>query len=377
MGPLPGPGDPLLASGQQSARPGPGSDATAPSAVSIPEAAGWTAANIKRFEDELACMAVVLASRQMHPVPAEVVEALRSMRFNDAWRCLQGCRAPHVRSPMGLLNYKIKHQLENQSPLMVALPGRAAAASCPAAAGTPPTVCHVAVSSQPPTGEALRPAVAPVACPRPSAETAEPAAKRTRGAASDATEAWQAGDEPPPRHCCPGCGERVPVGSRGFFTRDGVYEINWRRHACAASWTVCSVPTGFGCGGLLNAWYPQNEHQEIIPGPDHIGQPHPQQPFPRLPHCIGCGNVYEALLLAPTDDINKRALHVVCDRCNTSAFGTMTIEGHFLHVACVGRSWAPPHHRGSVASSTASVVEDSPPEEPRAGAISQHALTFL
>ena len=153
---------------------------------------------------------------------------------------------------------------------------------------------------------------------------------------------WEAGDATPPRQHCPGCGVSVDVGTKAWFTHQGVYEMCFRRHSCGASWTYCNVPAGFGCGGQLSAWYKHDPLTNTLPGSDLPGMAVPEREYPRLPHCIRCGTTFDSELLAPTGDPNKRAVVLNCERCGISAFGALTLQSEWLHVCLVAKRFSLP-----------------------------------
>ena len=242
-----------------------------------------------------------MANRQQSPVPPEEVAALRRVLFKDAWRCLQGCRAARARNPLGLLKYQIRQQVET-TPGTLALQPPPPLATQPALPELRPThaAAPLAVESFQPHAPEGPPQQMPTATSAVSPRgEPDPAAKRARVAAAATSEAWRPGDEPPPRHCCPGCGEFVAVGSRGFFTRDGIYEIMWRRRSCGASLTLCNVPVGFGSGGQLNMWFPHTQRLQPLQEGTHGG--------PARAHCGRRlnGNVCQTML--GTADPTSRA----------------------------------------------------------------------
>jgi hypothetical protein len=305
----------------------------------------WSADDLRLFEAEIITTNLRLQHRKLEPVPLEAIAALRALPLGAAMRCLDGVCANHVRSPHGLLRYKITEMMTKYNceplrledvtgPLASFQPqcGAPASSGAPKANEDPVDASRSAATS----GNA---GAAPLSASSGSVDRSQ---KRQRTEERPERIVWEAGDATPPRQHCPGCGVSVDVGTKAWFTRQGVYEVTWRRHSCGASWTFCNVPVGFGCGGQLSAWYKHDPLTNSEPGADRLGMSLPERPFPRVPHCIRCGNIFEAELLAPTGDVNKRAVALNCERCGISAFGSLMIQCEWLHVCIAARRFSLP-----------------------------------
>jgi len=305
----------------------------------------WTADNLRVFEAEIMTTNLRLQHRKLEPVPLEAIAALRALPLGVAMRCLDGVCANHVRSPHGLLRHKITEMMTkyNCEPLRledVTGPLASSQPQCgaPASAGAPQAKDDIVGAGRSAAASGAPGATPPLT----SSGSGDRSLKRQRTEERPERIVWEAGDATPPRQHCPGCGVSVDVGTKAWFTQQGVYEMTWRRHSCGSSSTFCNVPAGFGCGGQLNAWYKHDPLTNSGPGQDHPAMSVPERPFPRLPHCIRCGSVFEAELLAPTGDANKRAVALNCERCGISAFGSLTIQCEWLHVCIAAKRFSMP-----------------------------------
>ena len=292
----------------------------------LPEALGQDATEA-RFLQELDSFAGMLSTRNLAPLPDDLVQELFALPHVAALQCLRGACAAHVRSPVGLLKWKLSsasNKISSPSACSSGSPDVSKSSSTvfPAALQTP---------SRQPLGDerSASPSTAD------GAPADNSASKRPHDATADESQTSANKDANQPRHRCPGCGLEGPVGTVGHQTTAGVLEAMWGRHGCGASWMITSVPRGFAAGGLLNVWIPQ---QTGAPPPGNhdalAASPTSRTPLPR---CTSCGTVLRDILLGVTGDPNKWVTHLRCDGCSLVLFGSMTHEGSFVHFCLCGR----------------------------------------
>ena len=283
----------------------------------------------ERLRREVAKFAHILQQRGLPELPADVVEDLQKLPLQYALQCLASASAGQVRSPIGLLKWKVG-KAQDFTPA-----GAASSAHCSqqrATAGTgsmagaersaaPPVDLQLDERSASAVGEAAPPHHPNIA-----------SQKRARTDVPDVGEVPESAALTTPYQHCPGCGVQGPVLSNVYVTQDGVLEIMIGRHACGASWSATSVPVGIGGSALLNVW-------TMMPDPVAVtlGSAERSAALPLAPRCTACGIPLSCLLVGPTPDANKAAVHLVCGRCRVVMFGSRVLEGRWVHHCLVGR----------------------------------------
>jgi len=131
---------------------------------------------------------------------------------------------------------------------------------------------------------------------------------------------------------CLGCGMLVSMPAQRMETGNGMLECAWLQHGCAASWTMSSIPPGFGSGTLLSVWLKLDED---------MGRPVDERSASswstsRLPCCGTCGQslACEQCLALPNTP-NKASTHLVCKACSYTYYGTVTRQEPWIHFELV------------------------------------------
>lgn len=298
---------------------------------------GWTQHREHAFYHELARLNAALQSRSLPQVPRHLVEDMVYAPFEMAWRAIRGLGDAGHANPLALLRARL-HDPERThatwlaagrwgEPSHHAVPARLMATPPPAIASlrAPPRVAGHVPSTFPAT---VPNAAGPlVGCPH------------TREHVLHFATSQRVLESCQPQHYCPGCGELVSVSHRIWLTGAGRHECMAGTHGCRTKWWVSNGPENCGASAQLCIQYPV---QDNVVFSDHtysesLGHPAAPGRFGSYPRCWMCGHRYWPDLVARTDDLAMRVIHVKCVPCNAVAVGTLSIEHEYVSVALVVR----------------------------------------